>query len=82
LDPKTLTSFLGWCTVINTGLLILASLFLLLIPDFVYQVHSYWFDISRDAFNTVMYAILAFFKVFILLFNLVPWVVLRIIRKT
>lgn len=80
MDIHTLTAFFMWCTIINAGMLILAALIFMLIPDFVYRAHSRWFDISRANFDAVYYAVFAFFKVIFIFFNLVPWLVLLIIR--
>lgn len=79
MDIQTLTTFFMWCTIINGGMLVLATLILMAAPDFVYRMHSRWFDISRESFNVAMYCTIAFFKVFFIIFNLVPWLVLLII---
>ena len=80
MDILTLTKFFKWCTLINAGLLIAASLMLLLAPDFTYHVQSMWIDISRETFNVVYYSMIGFFKVFFIVFNVVPWIALTIIR--
>jgi len=79
MDIQTLTSFFMWCTVINVGLMLLAVLIIVSIPDFVYRMHSRWIGISRETFNAVMYSTIAFYKTIFIFFNLVPWVVLSII---
>ena len=80
MDIQTLISFFMWCTIINGGMMIVAGLMFLTIPEFIYRIHSRWIDISRETFNAVMYATLAFFKAIFILFNLVPWLVVLIIR--
>ena len=41
-------------------------------------MHSKWFPLSRDAFNIALYSFLGLFKIFVLGFNLVPYVALVI----
>lgn len=80
MDIQTLTTFFMWCTIINGGMLIFAALMFLLIPDFIYRVHTRWIAMSRESFNAVIYSALTFFKIIFIFFNLVPWLVLLIIR--
>jgi Family of unknown function (DUF6868) len=46
--------------------------------DWVYRVRSKWYPISRDAFKVVIYSFIGVFKIFFLIFNLVPYVALLI----
>ena len=70
---------LAWCTLINWGLLLGWFLFLTLAHDWTYRFHSKWFKLSVDQFDTIHYAGMALFKVGIILFNLVPYLALRIV---
>ena len=79
MDIQTLTRFFMWCTIINGALLILWTIFLILVPGFVYRMHSKWFKMSRETFNVVIYSFLGLFKIFYLFFNVVPFVVLLIV---
>ena len=79
MDLQTLTTFFMWCTIINGGLLILWAAFLMAAPDLVYRTQSMWFPISRETFNVVIYSFLGLFKIFFLVFNVVPYLALLII---
>lgn len=79
MNLETLTSFFMWCTIINGGLLIYSSLWIMLAPDFTYRIQSRWFPISRENFNIVIYCFLGLFKIFFFFFSLVPWLALLII---
>ena len=72
-------STLAWCSVVNLGLLILWWLFFSLAHDWTYRMHGRWFRIPVDRFDTIHYTGMAFFKLAILLFNLVPYLSLRIV---
>ena len=80
MDILALTEFFMWCTIINAVMMAAAVLVYMAIPDFVYRVHTRWFDISREHFDAIFYSIFAFYKVIFIFFNLVPWIVLLIIR--
>ena len=79
MDVQTLTTFFMWCTIINGGILILWTAFSVFAPDLVYRTQSKWFPIPRETFNVVIYSFLGLFKVFFLVFNVVPYVALLII---
>ena len=70
---------LGWSAVINLGLLMWWFLWLLFAHDFVYRMHSKWFKISVEKFDAIHYAGIAFYKIIIIAFNLVPYLALQII---
>ena len=69
----------AWCSVINIGLLLWWFLFIALAHDWVYRMHSKWFKIPVEKFDTIHYAGITFFKISIFLFNLVPYFALRIV---
>ena len=71
-----LTRFFMWCTIVNAGLLAISFLFLAFAADFVYKMHGKWFPMPRETFTVVLYAYLGLYKILILVFNLVPWLVL------
>ena len=76
---EAVRSTLAWCSVINLGLLIWWWLFFSQAHDWTYRVHSRWFRITVEKFDAIHYTGMAFFKLAILLFNLVPYLSLRIV---
>ncbi len=79
MDLQTLTAFFMWCTIVNGGFLILWVGFCVLAPNLVYRTQSQWFPIPRETFNVVIYSFLGLFKIFFLVFNIVPYVALLIV---
>jgi hypothetical protein len=69
-------SFLLWCTVINYAVLLVWFLFFVFAHDSIQRIHGRWFRLSSEQFDALHYAGMAIYKIGILLFNLVPWVVL------
>lgn len=70
---------LAWCTVINIGLLLWWFLFITLAHDWIYRLHRKWFNLSVEKFDAIHYATMAIFKIGIFLFNIVPYLALRIV---
>jgi hypothetical protein len=70
---------LAWCSAINIGLLLFWLLWLVLAHDFVYRVHGKFLKLSVERFDEIHYAGMAFFKICIFVFNIVPYLSLRIV---
>lgn len=68
-----------WCALINYGVLVIWFLVFILARDFMQRLHGRWFQLSRQQFDVIHYAGMAVFKLGIILFNLVPYVALRIV---
>jgi hypothetical protein len=65
--------------VFEAGLLIVAFLVCAYAADWVYLMHSKSYPIPRGTFNIVIYSFIGAFKIFFLMFNLVPYVALLIL---
>ena len=76
---ETVRAALAWCTVINLGLFIWWFLFFITAHDWMYRLHGRWFKMSVERFDALHYAGMALFKMALLLFNLVPYLALRIV---
>ena len=69
-------NFLLWCAVINYAVLVMWFLLFVFAHDWMLNIHVRWFRLSRDQFDVLNYAGMSIFKIGIILFNLVPFVVL------
>jgi hypothetical protein len=74
MDIIVVKTFFMWCTIINVLLLIISFLICAFAGDWVYGMHSKWFPISREAFNVAIYSFIGLYKIFIWVFNIVPWI--------
>ncbi len=74
-----LRGVLGWCAVINMAVFLWWFLFFALAHDWVYRMHSKWFKIPIETFNAIHYAGMGFFKICIIVFNIIPYFALRIV---
>jgi len=76
---ETIRDVLGWCAVINLGLLLWWFLFFMLAHDWMYRIHGKWFKLPVERFDAIHYSGMAFFKICILLFNIAPYLAIRIV---
>jgi hypothetical protein len=69
---------LGWCIVINMGILLWWFLWFILAHDFIYRFHGKWFKLSEQQFDGIHYAGMAIYKIAIWLFAITPYLALHI----
>ena len=75
---ELIRNVLGWCALINYGILLLWLLFFSLAHDWLFHFHGKWFSLSIGNFDAIHYLSMAFYKLSIFLFFLTPYLVLRI----
>ncbi len=78
MTVELLRDFFGWCSVMNYGMLLVWFFLIVWARDWIFRIHSKWFAIPRDRFDTINYAMMGSFKLSIFLFNIVPYLALRI----
>jgi hypothetical protein len=81
INLQTLTTFLGWCSVINVIVLSVASLMLMLMRNFVAGIHGRMFGVSTEDISLAYVHYLANYKIAIIMLNIVPYVALRIMSQ-
>ena len=69
--------FLGWATVINLVLLGFSFGSLTLGRRFVLRVHTALFGLDAETLMPMYLTVLGQYKILIIVFCLVPWIVLR-----
>ena len=79
MDINTIRAFFMWCTIINGALFILSFLFCAFAGDWIYKMQNRWFAIPREKFNVVIYSFIGLYKIFVITFNLIPFIALLII---
>ena len=79
MDNHTfLTSLFGWCSVLNIGFLVFATLFLVFFSGYTKSTHSKLFNVPENELDVIYFKYLAYYKIGILLFNLTPYIALKI----
>ena len=78
MEPTWLSSFFFWSLVINVGILLLYVVVYVGWHDLIYRMHGKLFGLSRETLNAVHYSLMAAYKIVIIVFNLVPYLALRL----
>jgi len=68
----SLVRLLGWCAVLNLLVLLSWAGLFIFGRDFMYRLHSRWFRLSESQFDALHYGGMAFYKLLVLFFNIVP----------
>ena len=76
---QMLTQLFMWCTGLNVVLCTLTGVLCMCASDWMYGIHRKLFSVSRETFNTAVYGFLGFYKVHIMVFNVIPYIVLLIV---
>ena len=77
-SPGLFTAFFGWCSVINIALLLLATVFISAFNRFTKTIHTKIFHITMTELDIIYFSYLAYYKLAILIFNIVPYVALKL----
>jgi hypothetical protein len=78
MTVEAVRNFLFWCTVIDYGILLIWCVVFKVLHDTHYKLTRWWFPVQVETYDEINLKGVAFFKLAILLFNLVPYVALRL----
>jgi len=78
MDVNEITTFLGWCTALNMGILAFAATFLCLFKGVAINVHSKLTGVSASKLPALYFSYMANYKIGVLIFNLVPYIALKL----
>lgn len=73
-----LRHLLAWCTVINYAILMLWFAVFVASRAWITGLHGKLFDIDAEKVRSMHFIGIAIYKILILVFNLVPYIALRI----
>ena len=79
MTTEIIRDVLAWCSLINIGFLLAWILCLIFAHDWLFMFHGQWFKLSVEKFDAIHYAGIAFYKISILFFNIVPYLAFRIL---
>ena len=74
---ETLTEFLGWCTAINLGVLVVATISASLVRGMMVNIHGKLFGLGEADLTHQYFQYLAQYKIAIFVLNLVPYIALK-----
>ena len=71
------TAFFGWNALINIVFLLIATLAIVGFRDWVSGIHGRMMGLEKGELSKLYFAYLGAYKIFTLIFGLVPYLVLR-----
>ena len=77
-DLSTITTFLGWCTIVNLGILPYSSLMTTVFNSTAKRLHTKIFPISPKKLDEAYFNFLGNYKLAIFIFNFAPYCALKI----
>jgi len=66
-------AFLGWCAVLNIGLLLFSTIIVVLFQHQVSQLHAKIFNIDKEDVFPAYFQYLGEYKILIIVLNIVPY---------
>lgn len=79
MTTANLANFLIWCAVVNYAILIVWFVVLVAGKGKIHKIHSRWFQLTNEQFDGYMYQGMAVYKILVLVFNVAPFIALKII---
>ncbi len=76
---EIIRSVLGWCTIMNGAVMLVWALFFVCAHEWAHRMHGKFFSLSKETFDAMHYAGMGIFKMVVIVFNLVPYLALRIV---
>ena len=78
ISIAVIREFLGWCSVINIGLLMFSSIFVIVARKTAIRIHSKMFNLDEKFLSEAYFQYLGQYKIAIIVFNIVPYFALKI----
>ncbi|MFA5137837.1 MAG: DUF6868 family protein [Elusimicrobiota bacterium] len=72
MDIERITRILLWSAGFNLGILTAWFLMFACARDWVYRLHSRWFKLPPERFDSIHYQLMGVYKLLVLVFNIVP----------
>ncbi len=76
MNFEALCEIFAGMTALNIGILTVWFVMFTLIHEPMYRLHTRWFHLSVEQFDSIHYTGMVYYKIAILLFNFVPFWVL------
>ncbi|MEM9398797.1 MAG: DUF6868 family protein [Verrucomicrobiota bacterium] len=79
MNISKLTEFFGWCSLINLAILFFATFGLMTLRSWISKIHGKVFHLSEKELAQLYFSYLGHYKIIIMVFNITPYIALRII---
>ncbi|SFP38579.1 DUF6868 family protein [Hydrogenimonas thermophila] len=78
MSIETIREFLGWSSLINIGVLLFYSMFIILWRSKIAPIHMRIFQLGENDVSRGYFQYLSYYKILIIIFNIVPYFALVI----
>ena len=78
VDLLTITTFLGWCSIINIGLLLFYVIWLMVFRSLTKRIHSTLLNVDPEMLDAIYFQFLGNYKLAVIILNIVPYLALKI----
>ena len=79
---ETLTTFFGWCAVINFGILVLFLLFICLFHEWAGALFAKLFGITKEEAKATFFHVFQQYRLAFVVLNVVPYIALIIMGES
>lgn len=69
-----------WSLIINIGFLIYMGIMIIFFRNWILKIHLKMFKLDEKSFNVIIYSFLGLYKLLIIFFNFIPYIVLLIVK--
>ena len=75
---ETLTTFLGWCSVLILGILIFVGVVLSMVHDTIGELAGKMVGITSEQAKVTLFRVVRQYRILVVVFNIVPYIALKI----
>lgn len=79
MTQAMLTEILGWCLVINTGILTLSAVGVIGLRGIMTSIQSKLFGLNEEELRRAFFQYLAQFKIAVIVLNLTPYIAMKVV---
>lgn len=78
MNIEIVKEFFGWMTLVNLAFYIWTAIACVFMKGFVSRISGKMFGVSEETGKAIIYGYVGMYKLFFIVFNLVPWLALVI----
>jgi hypothetical protein len=78
MSMEEIATFLGWCTAVNFGFLLMTMIVLVCFKKQAQRIHSVMTGLSNDELSRLYFQYMGRFKLLWIVFNLTPYLAIHV----
>ena len=82
MNIENVIEFFKWCFILNYSLMCFSALIIYFFMDSMYSIHKKlgFYSDNKDNYISYIFSYFGQWKILVIVFNLIPWIVLKIIE--